>query len=177
MIKHFKPLIVLIFITLLIVSSYTQAVIEEVAFSDPKQEQRYQSLIAELRCLVCQNQNLADSNAELAKDLRRRTIELINKGKSDKEILAYMRERYGDFVLYRPPFNKTTFLLWIGPFILLLLALLTIFKIVKRGNENDLMKNALSNKEATQIKVRNLLQNTPDLTDKEEMASKEKDKK
>lgn len=177
MIKHFKPLIVLIFITLLIVSSYTQAVIEEVAFSDPKQEQRYQSLIAELRCLVCQNQNLADSNAELAKDLRRRTIELINKGKSDKQILAYMRERYGDFVLYRPPFNKTTFLLWIGPFILLLLALLTIFKIVKRGNENDLMKNALSNKEATQIKVRNLLQNTPDLTDKEEMASKEKDKK
>ncbi len=177
MIKHFKPLIVLLFITLLIVSSYTQAVIEEVAFSDPKQEQRYQSLIAELRCLVCQNQNLADSNAELAKDLRRRTIELINKGKSDKQILAYMRERYGDFVLYRPPFNKTTFLLWIGPFILLLLALLTIFKIVKRGNENDLMKNALSNKEATQIKVRNLLQNTPDLTDKEEMASKEKDKK
>ena len=87
------------------------AVIETYEFSDPAHESRYQDMIAQLRCLVCQNQNLADSNAELAKDLRERTFEMINAGASDEDIVDFMIARYGDFVLYKPPFRLRTSLL------------------------------------------------------------------
>lgn len=87
-------------------------------FEEPEQEQQYNRLIAELRCLVCQNQNLADSNAELAQDLRQEVYEMIQNGASDQEIVSFMVARYGDFVLYRPPFKSTTAFLWIGPFII-----------------------------------------------------------
>lgn len=93
-------------------------VVEPRGFDDPAHEARYKRLIAELRCLVCQNQNLADSNAELAKDLRNETYSMINAGKTDEEIVTFMVNRYGDFVLYRPPVKSTTFLLWFGPLIL-----------------------------------------------------------
>ena len=93
-------------------------VVEPRGFDDPAQEARYKRLIAELRCLVCQNQNLADSNAELAKDLRNETYSMIEAGKTDEEIVTFMVNRYGDFVLYRPPVKSTTFLLWFGPLIL-----------------------------------------------------------
>ncbi|MEQ1438310.1 cytochrome c-type biogenesis protein [Fontimonas sp. SYSU GA230001] len=89
----------------------------------PEQAQRYQKLVNELRCLVCQNQSIADSNAPLAADLRDQVYVQIRAGRSDAEISAYVTERYGDFVLYRPPFKPATWLLWIGPFALLLLAL------------------------------------------------------
>ena len=93
-------------------------VVEPRGFDDPAHETRYKRLIAELRCLVCQNQNLADSNAELAKDLRNETYSMIKAGKTDEEIVTFMVNRYGDFVLYRPPVKSTTFLLWFGPLIL-----------------------------------------------------------
>jgi len=89
--------------------------IEAYRFDDPDKEARYRVLIAELRCLVCQNQNLADSNAELAQDLRRQTYEMVQKGSSSEEVITYMVQRYGDFVLYRPPFRPSTALLWAGP--------------------------------------------------------------
>ena len=92
-------------------------------FDDPAKEKLYDTLIYELRCLVCQNQNLADSNAELAADLRRKTYEMIEMGKSHGEITAYMVERYGDFVTYRPPLKSSTLVLWIAPFIVLVMAL------------------------------------------------------
>src|SRR6187551_2017125 len=83
--------------------------------ADPALEARMTRITAELRCLVCQNQTIADSNAGLAVDLRRETREMLRQGKSDAEIIAYMTARYGDFVLYRPPLKATTALLWFGP--------------------------------------------------------------
>lgn len=85
-------------------------------------EQRYRALIAELRCLVCQNQSIAESNAPLAEDLREQVRAQIAAGKSDDEIIAFLTERYGDFVRYRPAFKGRTLLLWLGPFALLALA-------------------------------------------------------
>ena len=96
------------------------AKVEIVEFADSAREALYQEMIRELRCLVCQNQNLADSNAELAVDLRRKTRELIGDGKSRSEVVDYMVSRYGDFVLYRPRFNAATAFLWISPLCLFL---------------------------------------------------------
>lgn len=90
------------------------------ASADPVLEKRVMAISEELRCLVCQNQTIADSHAELAIDLKNQVREMLVKGMSDKEIKAYMVERYGDFVLYRPPVNPTTWMLWVGPFLLLL---------------------------------------------------------
>ena len=90
-------------------------------------------MIAQLRCLVCQNQNLADSNAELARDLRAKTYEMINAGASDEDIADFMIARYGDFVLYKPPLRLRTTLLWGGPFALLLIALIVFFFTVQRS--------------------------------------------
>ena len=90
------------------------------AFDDPAQQQRYERLIRELRCLVCQNQSIADSNATLAADLRREVRDMIEAGRGDDEIRAFMTERYGDFVLYDPPMAPRTWLLWLAPALLLL---------------------------------------------------------
>src|SRR5438128_3230878 len=87
---------------------------------DPKIEQRMRILTEQLRCLVCQNETLADSRADLAEDLRRQIREQMKAGKSDKEIIAYLTDRYGDFVLYKPPVKATTYLLWFGPFAFLI---------------------------------------------------------
>src|SRR4026208_2215513 len=93
---------------------------EEVPSDDPVIEQRLQNLSKELRCLQCQNQTLADSPAGLAADLRREIRKEIKAGKSDKEIIAFLTQRYGDFILYNPPVKATTYLLWFGPFVGLL---------------------------------------------------------
>ena len=95
---------------------------------DPVAQKRLVDLSAQLRCLVCQNQSIAESNAELAVDLRNQINEQIKAGKSDKEIVDFMVTRYGDFVLYRPPFKATTALLWIGPIALLLLAVTVFYR-------------------------------------------------
>ena len=87
-------------------------------FDDDEQLERYKQLIYELRCLVCQNQNIADSNAELAADLRREVHRMILEGKSSEDVIDFMVARYGDFVLYRPPLKAKTVLLWGGPFVL-----------------------------------------------------------
>jgi len=106
--------------------------IETYRFDTPEQEELYKKMIAELRCLVCQNQNLADSNAELAVDLRRKTYEMVSAGKSEQEIMTYMVARYGDFVLYRPPMKSITFLLWTGPFIILGVGVFILFRVIKK---------------------------------------------
>src|SRR6266568_1348579 len=85
------------------------------AADDPALEARMTHIASELRCLVCQNQTIADSNADLAQDLRRQVREMLRTGDDDAKIIAYMTERYGDFVLYRPPVKATTLLLWFGP--------------------------------------------------------------
>lgn len=100
-------------------------------FKDEAKQQRYDELLEELRCLVCQNESLADSRADLAQDLRREIYAMIAEGKSDEAITGFLVRRYGDFVLYRPPLKRTTWLLWFGPFILLLAALVIVVLFVR----------------------------------------------
>ena len=100
--------------------------------ADPVLEERVMKLSKELRCLVCQNETLADSRADLAEDLRNQIREQMKAGKSDKEIVAYLTDRYGKFILYNPPIDPTTYLLWFGPFVLLLAGLFLLFRYVKQ---------------------------------------------
>jgi cytochrome c-type biogenesis protein CcmH len=102
---------------------------------DPVLEERVMNLSRELRCLVCQNETLADSQADLAVDLRNQIREQMKAGKSDAEIIGFLTARYGDFVLYRPPVRPATYLLWFGPFVLLLAGLLILFKYVRARRE------------------------------------------
>ncbi len=102
------------------------------AAANPVLEARMMALAAELRCLVCQNQTIADSHAGLAVDLRQQIRDLLEKGQNEDQIRAYMTARYGDFVLYKPPLKPTTALLWVGPALLLLLALATLWRVLRR---------------------------------------------
>ncbi len=122
---------------LLLVPLVAGAAIEVHKFDDPGQEKLYKSLISELRCLVCQNQNLADSNADLAKDLREKTYEMVVAGKSKEEIIDWMVARYGDFVLYRPPLQRNTLLLWGGPFVIFLVGVVVLVRFIRRRPSGD----------------------------------------
>jgi cytochrome c-type biogenesis protein CcmH len=102
---------------------------------NPEQQKTYESIISELRCLVCQNQTIADSNAELAADLRRQVYEMLMQGKSKDEIHQFMTERYGDFVLYNPPFKAKTGLLWLGPVLFLVAGLIMIIWFIRRKKQ------------------------------------------
>jgi cytochrome c-type biogenesis protein CcmH len=105
------------------------------AAEDPEVERRMVALSEDLRCLVCQNETIAASRADFANDLRREIREQIKADKSDKEIVDFLVTRYGDFVLYRPPFKSTTLLLWVGPFIFLLIGATTLFVYLKRRRQ------------------------------------------
>ncbi len=113
----------------------SQAAIEAYQFDSPQMEADYNRLINELRCLVCQNQNLAGSDADLAHDLRRETFEMLNRGKSSEQVVEFMVARYGDFVLYRPQFKSSTYLLWIGPFLLMLGVLYLLVRRLRKPDE------------------------------------------
>ncbi len=126
---------ILLVVALLLASMGSIAVAQQ---KDQKQdlEKRVMDLSSELRCLVCQNQTLADSNAPLAVDLRNTVREQLARGASEREVIDFMTARYGDFVLYRPPFKGTTILLWLGPFLLLAFGIfLFLRKVRKKGAE------------------------------------------
>lgn len=123
---------------------------------NPQAEARLKALAVELRCLVCQNQTLADSNAPLAEDLRREVREMIARNMSDQEIVDFLVERYGDFVLYRPPLRATTTLLWIGPFVLLAVAG-TVLGLALRRRQKTLSDVVVS--DADHERVNQLLSN------------------
>ena len=123
------------------------------AAADPALEKRVMMLAAELRCLVCQNQTIADSHAELAIDLKNQVREKLKQGDSEEKIIAYMVARYGDFVLYKPPMKATTLALWVGPFALLLAALGGLYYYIARRRSAP--GQALSEDE--QARVRSLL--------------------
>ena len=131
-----KPskLFILILTLTLSVSVFAQRapVQEPLVFESMLQEDRFNQLTQELRCLVCQNQNLADSDAQLAHDLRAEVHEMLVAGNSDDEIKQFMVERYGDFVLYRPPVQKNTYLLWLAPMALLLIGGVVLRSSVKK---------------------------------------------
>jgi cytochrome c-type biogenesis protein CcmH len=130
-----------IFLIVLCMFSFGSSFAKDAALlaDDPVLEQRLISISEEMRCLVCQNESLAGSRSDLANDLRREIRTLIKEGKSDDQIRNFMVERYGDFVLYRPPVKPTTWLLWIGPFIILLIGIAGLLTYLRRRN------NAVSN--------------------------------
>jgi cytochrome c-type biogenesis protein CcmH len=112
----------------------TLAASEPLQFASAEQQARFERLAAELRCLVCQNQSLADSDAELAHDLRREVLDMLQAGRSDEEIKRFLVDRYGDFVLYRPPVQANTLLLWLAPGLLLATGVLVVgFNVRKRS--------------------------------------------
>ncbi len=119
-------------VLLLALTMPLHAVVEYHPFEDPNQEEAYQSLIAELRCLVCQNQTIADSNADLAKDLRNQVYDMLQQGKTKDDVVNFMTQRYGDFVMYRPAFNAKTGLLWLGPALFLVIGIGAIVVIARR---------------------------------------------
>lgn len=114
-----------------------ESVFEQRHFSGPVYEIRYQTLIDELRCLVCQNQAISDSNADLAAQLRNEVYNQIIQGKSDEDILDFMTTRYGDYVLFDPPVKQSTLLLWVGPFLVLGIALTFLFYQIRRNSDRD----------------------------------------
>ena len=141
-----------LFVLLMAISFTVQASsIEAYTFENREQEKIYHSLIEDLRCLVCQNQNISESNAELAKDMRRKTYEMVKQGKSEKEISAFMVTRYGDFVLYRPPFEPMTWLLWFGPLIIFVFGLIFVVRFMKSQNSST-RADSLSEEEIERIK-------------------------
>lgn len=129
--KIFLPIVIL----MVFAAMPSQATIDAYQFDDPEKEALYKKLIKELRCTVCQNQDIGDSNAELAQDLRRKTYEMISSGKDEEFVLDYMSQRYGDFVLYRPRLQSNTILLWVGPFIILIIAVFVLLRFIRRPGD------------------------------------------
>ncbi len=117
---------------LMLLASLAVAAMEPIAFKDSAEEARFRALSAELRCVMCQNQSLADSNAQIAHDLRLQVLALMREGKSDREIKDYLVARYSDFVLYSPPLRPSTWLLWFGPALLLLGGAAALAVVVRR---------------------------------------------
>ncbi|HHC74488.1 MAG TPA: cytochrome c-type biogenesis protein CcmH [Thiothrix sp.] len=137
---------------LLLLMSQAYAGIEIRQFDNPENQATYERLIYELRCLVCQNENLAASNAELAKDLRDEVYEMIvKKGMSEEEIKTFVVDRYGDFVLYRPPVKQSTWLLWGGPFLMLLLGFTILWFVLRANRQAKPAEEIMDEKERAEI--------------------------
>jgi len=142
-------------IILLIVLSYAvstvAAPIETFQFDSPEKEKIFHKLSEELRCLVCQNQSVAESNADLAKDLRLEIYTMLSKGKTEDEIVSFMVDRYGDYVLYRPPFKPMTWLLWFGPIIAFFIGMIFVVRYMKSQNMSK-QAESLSEEDIERIK-------------------------
>ena len=131
--------------------SAVAAPIETFKFDSPETEKVFHKLSEEIRCLVCQNQNIAESNADLAKDLRLEIYTMLSEGKTEDEIVDFMVERYGDYVLYRPPFKPMTWLLWFGPAIIFVIGLIFVVRFMKSQNLNT-ETQSLSEEDLERIK-------------------------
>jgi cytochrome c-type biogenesis protein CcmH len=132
--KRAVPAILFIFMLLLHSTGHTNTLYP---LNTPKQDAQFTHLLRELRCLVCQNQDLADSNAGLAKDLRDEVYKLVKSGKSDDEIVHYLTARYGDFILFKPPVKAVTALLWFGPALFMLLGILIFWRTCFKRNRDE----------------------------------------
>jgi len=128
-----KSFCISLLVLLSLASLPSLATIDAYQFDDQEKEKLYKKLVKELRCTVCQNQDIADSNADLAQDLRRKTYEMVSAGKDEEFVLDYMSQRYGDFVLYRPRLQTNTLLLWIGPIFILIFAVFFLLKFIRRS--------------------------------------------
>jgi cytochrome c-type biogenesis protein CcmH len=156
--------VVLYFSWLFLFSNLSLANDAPVEFKNDSDKERYETLNEEIRCLVCQNQSLADSHAELAQDLRKQVYDMIVSGKDNNEIKQFLVERYGDFVLYRPPLKENTWLLWFSPFAFLLIGLIIAIVIIR--------KQSNSSASATEIDEQQK-QRLAELLDEESKGSKE----
>jgi len=151
-ILHFRTIVLQgLFIAVVLLSfvNSSHAVIETYQFSNSSLEQRYKALSAELRCPKCQNQNIADSNAPIAQDLRKLLYKQLEEGASDEEILEYMVSRYGEFVRYRPRFSGMTILLWLAPVVLLLGAMIVVLMVVRSAGGSN---RAITQEEQEELK-------------------------
>jgi|SRR5699024_2771701 len=130
-----------------------QASVDTYEFSTQAERERYRTLVQELRCPKCQNQNISDSDAPIAMDMRNEIFNKLERGESDEEIVGYLVERYGDFVRYKPPVNKSTFILWYAPAGLLALgfAMVAVIVIRRRSAKNRQAKQTLSGDEKTRL--------------------------
>lgn len=122
----------LLLVLLLLLASAAAMALEPIKFNDDAEEARFRALSAELRCVMCQNQSLADSNAQIAHDLRLQVLTLMREGKTDDQIKEYLVARYSDFVLYSPPVRPSTWLLWFGPGVILLGGAVVLAVVVRK---------------------------------------------
>jgi len=161
-----KKLVSVLALCLLLGAGTTHAgvTLEAFKFDSKAEEQHFKDLIEELRCLVCQNQSLLDSDAELAHDLRAEVYDMIQAGKSDEEIVTFLVERYGDFVLYNPPVKPSTWLIWFGPFVLLLIAAFLLLRAVRR--QKNTPAHEITPEERARLDA--ILGSTPPEQDKQE---------
>lgn len=148
--------LVAVFVGLLI-SLVAYGAIDTYEFRDEAERERYRTLTEELRCPKCQNQNIADSNAPIAMDLRKEIFRMLEEGQSNDQIIDYLVARYGDFVRYRPPVTKTTLLLWYGPAALLILGLGVLAFIIVRRRRVDSTPAAQTLTEAERQRLASLL--------------------
>ena len=148
------PLLMAVLMVMLVAVAGNSAavVFEPREFASAEQEARYRQLNEELRCLVCQNQNIAGSDAELAQDLRREVYRMLNEGLTDEQIVDYMVQRYGDFVLYRPPLRPLTVALWAGPFVLLVLGMIFLWRVMRRRQASTAEQAPLSEEERARLR-------------------------
>jgi cytochrome c-type biogenesis protein CcmH len=133
------PMQILLLVIFYLVSpfSYGGGSIETFEFENTQKENVFHDLTKQLRCPKCQNQNISDSNAELAKDMRNKTYELVQAGKSKDQVIDYMVARYGNFVRYDPPMTPATIFLWLGPLLFVMIGVWFLFRLSRRSNEQD----------------------------------------
>jgi cytochrome c-type biogenesis protein CcmH len=149
------------FIYLLYLTPLQAATLAEYTFDDASKHDDFRAIIEEMRCLVCQNESLAGSNAELAVDLRNEIYEMMKNGQSKPEIIKFMVARYGDFVLYNPPVKPSTYPIWFGPLIVFLIGGVVLFRIIRRKNQSS--ETVLTEDE--QQRLDNLLQQSNEKRD------------
>lgn len=148
--------VIFVLLTMALTLSYAGQSEKIYHFNTVNGKKQFDQLTWELRCLVCQNQNLAESNAPLAADLRQEIANKLNEGLSKQEIITYLVKRYGDYILYKPPIMKTTWLLWFGPFILLIISLIILYLLIGIMRKNKTQAVTLS--EEQKMKVQRLLE-------------------
>lgn len=155
----------------LLIGLYSQAAIDVHEFDNDQQRQRYQSFIEEMRCPKCQNQNLAGSDSPISADLRREIYDMIKAGKSDKEIVDFMVDRYGDFILYRPRVTAITYVLWGAPAVLLVTGIIVLILMLRRRRRLALEQKVQPLSADEQARLASLLNSAPDTSSSSKNAS------
>lgn len=141
-----RPLLRVVFVAMLVFAGIAAAqAIDPLPFKDHAEEVRFQNLTKQLRCLVCQNENLADSNADLARDLRHEVFQLMQHGQSDAQIKQYLVDRYSDFVLYDPPVQPSTWLLWFGPLLILIAGTCVVVVTIRKRSRTSTPDTPINN--------------------------------